>query len=450
MSSSTGHRSGKLAAAKSEKDLLQDVLGMLLRDEDNKYCADCDAKSPRWASWNIGVFLCIRCAGIHRKLGVHISRVKSVNLDSWTAEQVAGVAAIGNSLARAAYEANVPDGFRRPQTDATLEQFIKAKYEEKRYLARDWVLPKPDPAAVYDLLKTNTAQRRAAAAANSAAADGVSPKLPAPAPAPARRSAGNTTAAVKPPPQAASQSKPEKPPPQQPQQPAPPSAVPQQPPPDLLGGLADDGFGDFSSGGGGGGGVVSSHANDLAFLSEGSATTATAADLFASDSSNSANTAAAPKKSMKDSIMALYGQQNTAAAAAASSGGGGFLAHNQQQQHFGGMQYSMSTPQLASVANSTGYQPMPQQQQHSNNIHFCSSNINLNSSSSSSSRLCTVKLLALSTQQVGSLVRRNLAACRHRLLSNSSSSSSTMDFSHQAMSIISLLICYKYRARWPD
>lgn len=44
---------------------------------------------PRWASWNLGVFLCIRCAGIHRNLGVHISKVKSVNLDTWTPEQVA-------------------------------------------------------------------------------------------------------------------------------------------------------------------------------------------------------------------------------------------------------------------------------------------------------------------------------------------------------------------------
>ena len=37
----------------------------------------------------LGLFMCIRCAGIHRNLGVHISKVKSVNLDSWTPHQVA-------------------------------------------------------------------------------------------------------------------------------------------------------------------------------------------------------------------------------------------------------------------------------------------------------------------------------------------------------------------------
>lgn len=46
------------------------------------------SEGPRWASWNLGVFMCIRCAGIHRNLGVHISRVKSVNLDQWTSEQI--------------------------------------------------------------------------------------------------------------------------------------------------------------------------------------------------------------------------------------------------------------------------------------------------------------------------------------------------------------------------
>jgi stromal membrane-associated protein len=67
----------------------QAILNSMLREEENKYCADCDSKGPRWASWNLGVFLCIRCAGIHRKLGVHISKVKSINLDQWTAEQIA-------------------------------------------------------------------------------------------------------------------------------------------------------------------------------------------------------------------------------------------------------------------------------------------------------------------------------------------------------------------------
>ncbi|CAD7088337.1 unnamed protein product [Hermetia illucens] len=129
--------------AKLIQEKCQTLLTQMLRDEDNKYCVDCDAKGPRWASWNLGVFLCIRCAGIHRKLGVHISRVKSVNLDSWTPEQVISLQQMGNSRARAVYEAQLPDGFRRPQTDSALESFIRAKYEHKKYLAREWVPPSP-------------------------------------------------------------------------------------------------------------------------------------------------------------------------------------------------------------------------------------------------------------------------------------------------------------------
>lgn len=135
-------------SSKIEKDKVkqlqekcQSVLNQLLRDEDNKYCVDCDSKGPRWASWNIGVFLCIKCAGIHRNLGVHISRVKSVNLDSWTPEQVVSLQQMGNSRARAVYEANLPDNFRRPQYDSSLETFIRAKYEHKKYIAREWVPP---------------------------------------------------------------------------------------------------------------------------------------------------------------------------------------------------------------------------------------------------------------------------------------------------------------------
>lgn len=82
-------------------------------------------------------------------MGVHISRVKSVNLDSWTPDQVVSLQQMGNSRARAVYEAQLPDGFRRPQTDSALESFIRAKYEHKKYMAREWV-PPPPPKANWD------------------------------------------------------------------------------------------------------------------------------------------------------------------------------------------------------------------------------------------------------------------------------------------------------------
>lgn len=48
---------------------------------------------------------------------------------------------MGNSRARAVYEANLPDSFRRPQNDSSLESFIRAKYEHKKYIAKEWVPP---------------------------------------------------------------------------------------------------------------------------------------------------------------------------------------------------------------------------------------------------------------------------------------------------------------------
>ncbi|NWW40058.1 SMAP2 protein, partial [Panurus biarmicus] len=127
---------------KSVRDVerYQAVLAGLLAEDENKFCADCQAKGPRWASWNIGVFICIRCAGIHRNLGVHISRVKSVNLDQWTQEQIQCVQEMGNGKANRLYEAYLPENFRRPQTDqhpfSAVESFIRDKYEKKKYMDR--------------------------------------------------------------------------------------------------------------------------------------------------------------------------------------------------------------------------------------------------------------------------------------------------------------------------
>ena len=49
-------------------------------DKDNKRCCDCGKNNPRWASTNLGCFMCLECSGIHRAIGVHITKIKSITL----------------------------------------------------------------------------------------------------------------------------------------------------------------------------------------------------------------------------------------------------------------------------------------------------------------------------------------------------------------------------------
>lgn len=69
---------------------------------------------PQWASYNIGVFLCARCATIHRHMGVHISKVKHLKLDKWEDSQVKRIREVGNEAARMHYEERVPPCYRKP------------------------------------------------------------------------------------------------------------------------------------------------------------------------------------------------------------------------------------------------------------------------------------------------------------------------------------------------
>ncbi|KAK9759397.1 Protein gts1, variant 2 [Basidiobolus ranarum] len=82
--------SATLSAREKKKldDRHEKILEELVKQPGNSACADCKASGPRWASHNLGIFLCISCAGIHRCLGTHISKVKSINLDTWTPEQI--------------------------------------------------------------------------------------------------------------------------------------------------------------------------------------------------------------------------------------------------------------------------------------------------------------------------------------------------------------------------
>ncbi|KAI0198413.1 putative GTPase activating protein for Arf-domain-containing protein [Astrocystis sublimbata] len=113
----------------------------LLKLEPNKVCADCKRnKHPRWASWNLGIFICIRCSGIHRGMGTHISRVKSVDLDSWTDEQLQSVLNWGNARANKYWESKL--AANHAPSEAKIENFIRTKYELKRW-AMDGPMPNP-------------------------------------------------------------------------------------------------------------------------------------------------------------------------------------------------------------------------------------------------------------------------------------------------------------------
>ncbi|KAK9822748.1 hypothetical protein WJX74_003816 [Apatococcus lobatus] len=76
----------------------------------NACCADCGARSPDWASLNLGILMCIECSGQHRKLGVHISKVRSITLDTrvWDEPVLAMMASIGNTAANAIWEERLP------------------------------------------------------------------------------------------------------------------------------------------------------------------------------------------------------------------------------------------------------------------------------------------------------------------------------------------------------
>lgn len=105
------------------------VLLGLLKLPENKECADCKSKAPRWASINLGIFICMECSGIHRSLGVHISKVRSTTLDIWLPEQVAFMQAMGNQKSNEYWEADLPKEFHRDQ----IEKFIYAKYVNRRW-----------------------------------------------------------------------------------------------------------------------------------------------------------------------------------------------------------------------------------------------------------------------------------------------------------------------------
>lgn len=114
----------------------------IVRDNDqgNRWCADCNSESKtEWVSINLGIVLCIECSGIHRSLGTHISKVRSLTLDttSFSTDIVEVILQIGNRVSNMVWEAKL-DPNQKPPAQATRDQrlrFITAKYVDRAYVA---------------------------------------------------------------------------------------------------------------------------------------------------------------------------------------------------------------------------------------------------------------------------------------------------------------------------
>uniref|UniRef100_A0A3Q1GI44 ArfGAP with SH3 domain, ankyrin repeat and PH domain 1b n=1 Tax=Acanthochromis polyacanthus TaxID=80966 RepID=A0A3Q1GI44_9TELE len=118
------------------EDLTKAIIEDVLRMPGNEVCCDCGATDPKWLSTNLGILTCIECSGIHREMGVHISRIQSMELDKLGTSELLLAKNVGNSSFNEIMEGNLPSPSPKPtpSSDMTVrKEFINAKYVDHKY-----------------------------------------------------------------------------------------------------------------------------------------------------------------------------------------------------------------------------------------------------------------------------------------------------------------------------
>ncbi|XP_009694632.1 PREDICTED: arf-GAP with SH3 domain, ANK repeat and PH domain-containing protein 2-like [Cariama cristata] len=120
----------------SREELTRAIIEEVRGIPGNGECCDCSAPDPTWLSINLGILICIECSGIHREMGVHLSRIQSLSLDKLATSELLLVRNIGNSGFNDIMEANLPSFSLKPTVHSDMafrKNFIISKYVKKKY-----------------------------------------------------------------------------------------------------------------------------------------------------------------------------------------------------------------------------------------------------------------------------------------------------------------------------
>ncbi|KAK5872003.1 hypothetical protein PBY51_012739 [Eleginops maclovinus] len=124
----------------SVEDLTRAITEDIRRMPGNNSCCDCGAPDPGWLSTNLGILTCIECSGIHREMGVHVSRIQSLSLDSLGTSDLLLARNVGNSGFNEILEANLLSPSMKPSQESHMgerKDFILSKYQEGYFVRRN-------------------------------------------------------------------------------------------------------------------------------------------------------------------------------------------------------------------------------------------------------------------------------------------------------------------------